>query len=124
MSLQIHQNKGLKASQYFYLVQEFCSGCGGKQDYAEEMKRLNAECAMWIDKIDAETKRVEELEHAIATLYADEYSSKKAMGGVHAASEHNRATQIHIHILENRVHKVIIIIIFSKGDICQKPLCS
>jgi hypothetical protein len=101
-------------------------GVGGKQDYAEEMKRLNAECAMWIDKIDTETKRVEELEGAIATLYADEYSSKKAMGGVHAASEHNRATQIHIHILENRVHKVIIIIIiiFSKRDIFQKPLCS
>ncbi|CAK9855153.1 unnamed protein product [Sphagnum jensenii] len=78
------------------------------EDYAEEMKRLNAECAMWIDKIDAETKRVEELEHAIATLYADEYSSKKAMGGVHAASEHNRATQIHIHILENRVHKAMV----------------
>ena len=70
------------------------------------MKRINAECAMWIEKIEVEIKRVEELERATHTLYEDEYSSKKTMGGANAAREHNQATQIHIHILEKRVYKV------------------
>jgi len=61
---------------------------------------------MWIEKIESEVKRVEELENATHTLYNDEYSSKKTMGGVNAAREHSQATQIHIHILEKRVYKV------------------
>jgi hypothetical protein len=72
------------------------------------MRRLNAECAMWIEKIESEAKRVIELEGATHTLYDDEYSSNKTMGGVNAAREHSQATQIHIHILEKRVYKVCI----------------
>lgn len=64
---------------------------------------------MWIEKIEEEVKRVEELERANVTLYTDEYSSKKTMGGIHAAREHSHATQIHTHILENRVFKVNIL---------------
>lgn len=70
------------------------------------MRRLNIECAIWIEKIEAEVNRVEELERATSTLYTDEYGSKKTMGGIHAAKDHNQATQIHTHILENRVFKV------------------
>lgn len=70
------------------------------------MSKLNAECKMWMDKIELEVKRVEELEGATFTLYDDEYRSRKVMGGVNAAREHGHATQIHIHILEKRVFKV------------------
>lgn len=63
---------------------------------------------MWIEKIELEVKRVEELEGATRTLYDDEYSSKRTMGGVNAAREHSQATQIHIHILEKRVYKVYV----------------
>ncbi|XP_024373960.1 outer dynein arm protein 1 [Physcomitrium patens] len=77
------------------------------EDYAEEMSKLNAECKMWMDKIELEVKRVEELEGATFTLYDDEYRSRKVMGGVNAAREHGHATQIHIHILEKRVFKAM-----------------
>lgn len=72
---------------------------------ASDLNRLQEEGARYIRKIEAERKKVEELENEI-TLYHEKIIQQKArMGGINAAQINNKLVQKQIRQLENRMDK-------------------
>eukprot|EP01018_Ginkgo_biloba_P000190 Gb_18960 [translate_table: standard] len=78
------------------------------KDYQQQMGNLIEQADKLQSMVEIETRRVKELDNAIANLAAKEMDAKRAAGGFKAGWEKHKSTQIQIQITENRLEKATI----------------
>jgi coiled-coil domain-containing protein 63/114 len=73
-----------------------------------QIAKLQDQGDMYARKIEAEKKRLEELDRQIKKMEATILLQRKEMGGINASKENNQAVQKSIRILENRLDKALV----------------
>ena len=72
---------------------------------AADIQRLQDEASRYVKRIEAERRKIEELDMAIAKFQDRILDQKSRVGGVNAAQENNKLIQQQIRVLENRLDK-------------------
>ena len=73
-----------------------------------QLEKLHDQAEAFIRKIEAEKRRIEELDINIKELNASVLDQKKKLGGANAVRENSMRTQKQIKILENRLEKSLL----------------
>ena len=72
---------------------------------AADIQRLQDEAGRYVKRIEAERRKIEELDLAIAKYQEKILDQKARVGGVNAAQENNKLIQQQVRVLENRLDK-------------------
>ena len=73
-----------------------------------QLSKLHDQAETYTKKIEAEKRRIEELDGSIKELNASVLEQRKRLGGANAVRENNMKTQKQIQILENRLDKSLL----------------
>lgn len=73
-----------------------------------QLEKLHDQAEAFIRKIEAEKRRIEELDFNIKDLNASVLDQRKKLGGANAVRENSMRTQKQIKILENRLEKSLL----------------
>ena len=100
------ENEALKQdlareSRQSRLTQVMNSNQGG------EVQRLQMEADMYLRKIEAERRKIEQLDYKIATAQRTIIEQRQKMGGINASKENHDMISKQIRILENRLDKAL-----------------
>ena len=79
-----------------------------KLTVGRDMNRLQDDADRYAAKIEQERKKIEELDHHIATTHSQILGQRKKMGGADASKENNAMIAKQVRILENRLDKSLV----------------
>ena len=74
----------------------------------KDITRLQEQSNMYVQRIESERRRIEELDQAISSYQEKILEQKARMGGINAAWQNNQMIQKQIRVLENRLDKCLL----------------